>query len=382
VKKHQLERAPLLLRWPRLVETVTASVAVVNAGFGMASYAAGGQVIGLVGVALNLASIALVSRWPWIGVALACAGPLAGALLGVDPLVLGSMSVFTALAAALRGLSALPVGVLVGLANYWAVTIHGSLALLDPLAALSFVTALAFAAAGASLRANRRYWEEVKRSADEALATREAEAERRVAEERLRIAHDLHDTLGHEVALVSMSVGAAEVHLDVDPDAARADLAQARLRIQRVLGETGRVLSVLRNPADNAPTASFSRIPRLVEEFRAAGMDIRAVIADEPERLDPEAGVAVYRIVQEALVNARKHGAGTVRLEVGMDRQEIRIEVANQRAERPQRSQLAGGYGLVGMRERAASAGGRIELEAGDAVFTLRASLPIAGKDV
>jgi signal transduction histidine kinase len=389
----QPANAPLLMRHPRLVEYVTLTVALLSAAVGSVNYLFLEQPLGLIAVALALTGVVLVTRWTWLGLVFAFSAPLVGVLLAsVDPLVLWSMSAFTALIAASRGLRPLPAGAFVGAANYLAVVAQGrsaylpdvvpdQVAWLQPLAIMAFVVTVAFAFIGASLRTNQLYWATLARSADEALATREAEAERRVAEERLRIAHDLHDTLGHEVALVSMSVGSAEVHIDTDPDAARADLAQARQRIQKVLGETQRVLTVLRNPADNTPAAGYGQITHLVEEFQTAGMDVTAAIADEPPGLDPETSAACYRITQEALTNARKHGIGVVRLQVSVTGGKVNIEVVNRRVPpKPAAEPSAGGFGLVGMRERAASAGGRIDVDEDEVLFTLRAVLPVKGK--
>ncbi|MDR1449383.1 MAG: histidine kinase [Propionibacteriaceae bacterium] len=372
-------RVPTLVRHPRLVETATLAVALVSAAVGVINYLVVGAPAGLAGIGLGTAGVALVRRWPWPGVALAGLAPLAGALLGADPLVPWSIAVFVVLVAALRGLPALPAGGAVGVAAYLSVITADRAAWLYPLAVLSLAVAVAFAAIGASLRSTQQYWAEVQARADDALAVREAEVERKVAEERLRIAHDLHDTLGHEIALISMSVGAAEARLDTDLDAARADLVQAGERVQKALAETQRTLTVLRDPSESAPAAGYAQIGRLVGEFRESGLEVAASIAAEPGRLDPEAGAAAYRIVQEALVNARKHGAGIVRLQVAADRGSIRIEAVNRRAA-AEAVAGAGGYGLIGMRERAASAGGRIDVDSDDVLFVLRATLPVAGR--
>jgi signal transduction histidine kinase len=118
----------------------------------------------------------------------------------------------------------------------------------------------------------------------------------------------------------------------------------------------------------------------LVEEFRQAGMDVTASIAEEPAGIDPEVSAAAYRVVQEALVNARKHGTGIVRLAVTVARGNVHIEAVNRRSLDTSDEQTAGGYGLIGMRERAASAGGRIDIDSDDALFTLRAVLPVRGR--
>ncbi|MDR1387273.1 MAG: histidine kinase [Propionibacteriaceae bacterium] len=193
------------------------------------------------------------------------------------------------------------------------------------------------------------------------------------------MAHDLHDTLGHEIALVSMSVGAAQVRVETDPAAAQDDLAQARRRLQKALEETQRVLAVLRGSGENRPAAGYDQILRLAAGFREAGMDVEAAVADQPAGLDHETGAAAYRIVQEGLTNARKHGAGAVRLQVAVTGGDIAIELVNRRRPQLAEPDRAGGFGLVGMRERAASAGGRVDVDSDDALFALRATLPVRG---
>jgi signal transduction histidine kinase len=333
--------------------------------------------MGCVGVAVTAGGVALGWRWPWPGLVLVAAGPLTASWSGADPLAVWSLAVFALFGLAWRGLPALPGGLLLGAANIATVSISG----LRPdgwatLAVLSGVVALAASFGGAALRQHRMYWIELLARADDALATRDAEAERRVAEERLRIARDLHDVVGHEIALVSMNVGAAEVHLAEQPDAAKADLAAARARIKSVLAETQQVLTLLRQGAgqDAAPAAGLEQITNLVGSFRAAGLDIDAQIGELPSRADTATSAAAYRIAQEALTNAQRHGQGECSLRIAWDRQLLRIEATNRKAPNKPGGP---GLGLIGLRERAASAGGRIDVDEDESLFTLRATLPL-----
>jgi signal transduction histidine kinase len=366
---------PLLVRRPHLVEWATVTVALLSATVGMVNYLAIGQAPGLIGVLLALAGLALVLRWPWLGVALAFAAPLAGSLVGVDPLVLWSISVFIVLIATLRGLPPLPAGALIGVSNCLSVVLHGQQIWIEPLAILAFVVAIAFAFIGSSLRTSQQYWAEVARNADEALATREAEAERRVAEERLRIAQDLHDTIGHEIAITNMRIGAAEAHLPRDAVVSRAHLVEARASVQSVLQETQRVLALLHQVDDIGPVANYEGLAALIDSFRAIGLDVVATVSPTPISLDPQISAAVYRIVQEGLTNAGKHGNGQTDVSVATEPDAIDITVTNAKAANPSPNQ--GGFGLIGMRERVASANGRLEIIEDEQIFTVHAVLPL-----
>lgn len=149
----------------------------------------------------------------------------------------------------------------------------------------------------------------------EAEQGRQAAVERGVAQERLRIARDLHDGVGHQIAVVNMHLGAAEVHLS-DPRALRGDLVAARAAVQAVLRETQQILAVLR--VDNAgerpqATPSPAAVGDLVESYRQAGMVVNANIGSFGIALSGQSSVAVYRVVQEALTNAHKHGSARCR---------------------------------------------------------------------
>jgi len=138
------------------------------------------------------------------------------------------------------------------------------------------------------------------------------------------------------------------------------------------------VLTVLRSPDDKASAiVDFSQLPALVDETRQAGLDVDATLPQPAPDLTPEVSRAAYRIVQEALTNAAKHGSGTVTLNVVIEDARLRITVVNLIGHPEQDARK--GYGLVGMRERAASVGGTVESRRDGNLFWLTAALPMSG---
>ncbi|WP_380173930.1 sensor histidine kinase [Kineococcus sp. DHX-1] len=268
---------------------------------------------------------------------------------------------------------------------------------LDPLALLMPVWTAAVVAAGLFLRTNADYvsaLEEQHRSQEE---RRRSEVRHRVDEERLRIARDLHDSVAHTVSAVAIHAGAAERHLTTSPERARAALQQVRASARAVVEELQAVLVVLRSPDDlpvpAGPVPGLDSLADLVEAARATGMDVHLTAdhgvgetdvgtegAGTEGGIDVAVGLAAFRIVQESLTNARKHGAGPVTVTTSRTTRELRIEVTNpvgaQRA-----SASPAGFGVVGMRERAASVRGTLETIEASGVFTVRAVLPARTHD-
>lgn len=393
-----MPRTPAVPRRPRPLDALVLGVIGIIAVVGALTIGTAGvpgqletwRPGGYLALAVSTAGIAVAWRWPWPGLSLVAAAPVASTLLGWDPIVTWNLAVFAALWLTLRALPGLWVGLVVGAANFAAVAMaQGGFSLQEPIPSVAGISALAAAATGSAIRSHRRYRAELEARTREALATREAEAQRRVAEERVRIARDLHDIVGHQVALVSMRLGAAQVHLPADAHEARADLDAVRGGIQEILAGTQQTLRMLRAASEEedatTPAAGFERIDDLVRASRAAGLDVEATVARPPRPLGAPVSAAAFRIVQEALTNAQKHGTGAVSLKVGVDDEAITVEAVNVRADRdggdaPTRAER-NGYGLVGMRERAASVGGWIDTKTDDGLFWLWAYLPVEGGD-
>lgn len=236
-------------------------------------------------------------------------------------------------------------------------------------------------AAGIARRNHVLMVDALKERAEKAEAAQEEVALRLVAEDRVRIARELHDVLAHHVSAINVQAGVARHLIRQDPDAADAALVHVRTAANSVMTELQSILGVLRQNETLVPSEPAPTPDDLAETIRAAsalGLDLTV---DGPTRVDdlaPLARHAAHRFVQEALTNAGRHAPGVpVRLSVRRG-DELVIEVRNaQPAARPTERTTAGaGFGLIGMRERIGAAGGTLSVER-DEEFAVTARLPI-----
>ncbi|MDR3360118.1 MAG: histidine kinase [Bifidobacteriaceae bacterium] len=243
-------------------------------------------------------------------------------------------------------------------------------------------TATAVAVAVRSRRDTVAALEDRARRAEE---SRDETARRHVAEERVRIARELHDVIAHHVAVMSVQSGVAEHLVERDPGAAREALAHVRASSRAVLAELQSVLGVLRqeeNALPTAPAPGAAGIESLVASFQVTGTRVETRFPARAPDLSSAAGVAAFRLVQEALTNVQKHAAGAptvVRVET-QDTVAL-VEVTNGPALTRERaaSPTGSGLGLVGMRERVLAAGGALETgPTPDGGFRVAARLPLA----
>jgi len=364
-------------RTTRVVEIAVLAVTAVAVAVGLVlPFTDGESVFAVLAGAFSAVGLVALRRWPAVALTAVALAPVAAAVGGEQPTGAWSIAVFVAFLLTLRHLPGLLVGGIVAVANLLAVTLHeGGVSFEQPAASIAAVCGLAGASLGSALRAQGRYTRELEGRARDAIATRRADVERSVAEERLRIARDLHDSIGHEIAVVSMHLGTAEVRLPADAHESRASLDAAREAVRAVLDETQQVLRVLRVGDDHAlaPTPGHAQIDRLVESTRDAGLRIDATVSGMERPLPLDVSLAAYRIVQETLTNAHRHSAGalTLKVEVG-DR--VLIESVNVRASRSVAP--FGGHGLTGMRERAESVDGTVDWWVENSLFWMRAELP------
>lgn len=253
-----------------------------------------------------------------------------------------------------------------------------------------FALAVAFAAsAGDGARSRREYIVAITERAERAEQTREAEARRRVSEERLRIARDLHDTVAHQIAVISLNAGVASSSLAGNPDRTRQALATIRQAGRQVLAEIGDLLSMLRSedlPGTPAtPQYGLSQVDSLLERFGAEGLSIKHRIKGKLDDVGGTVGLVAYRVVQEGLANAHKHGAeDRAHLMVQVSKIEVKIVITNPVRDRPVASSSIGsqwppssGLGLVGLRERVASVRGTVNYGMSPGGWKLAASLPL-----
>jgi signal transduction histidine kinase len=234
------------------------------------------------------------------------------------------------------------------------------------------------AAVGDAARTHRAYVAEVEARAHRAEQSREQEAQRRVIDERLRIARELHDVVAHHIAVISVQAGAATHVLERRPDQVGPVLAHIRDASDLVLKEISSVVGVLRNSDEQTstePAPGLSRLPDLVGALEAAGFSVRQQLRGEARELPAMVDLAAYRIVQEGLTNAHRYGDGRAALLVEYAPSGVILEITNDI--RPDRETTGTGYGLLGMRERATAAGGTVTAgPLGDGRFRVHAVLP------
>ena len=212
------------------------------------------------------------------------------------------------------------------------------------------------------------------------LAERDAaRADRAVAveQERVRIARDMHDIVAHSLAVVIAQADGARYALKADPAIADEALGTISTTARRALGDVRELLGALRHEQGTAPTPDLDDIDRLVREMRDVGLDVRVEREGDPAGLPTATQLAVYRIVQESLTNAWKHGEpGTpVHAALTYRPDTVEISVVNRRADDGTRGPGTG-HGLVGMRERAAMTGGTMTAGARGDDFAVSVRMP------
>jgi signal transduction histidine kinase len=200
------------------------------------------------------------------------------------------------------------------------------------------------------------------------------ERERALAEERERIARELHDVVAHAVTVMVMQAGAASEVLDTDTTAARRSLEAVQAAGREAVDDLRRLLGVLRGPDEaREPAPGLGALDTLIAGFARSGLTVDADLGGAPGDLPAGLDLTAYRIVQEGLTNALRHGDGSARLRVRRADGTLEIDVTNT----PQANGAAGsGLGLAGIRERAELFGGKVDIATADGVFSLRARLP------
>jgi signal transduction histidine kinase len=204
-----------------------------------------------------------------------------------------------------------------------------------------------------------------------------------VAEERARIARELHDVVGHSVSVMTVQASGVRRLLRPDQEREREALLIVEQAGREALAEMRRLVGVLRRPEEApalAPQPSLQHVDRLVEQAREAGLPVQLRIEGEAAQLSPGIDLTAYRLVQEALTNTIKHaGATGAEVVVRYGEHDIELLVTDDGRGASDGTSESGGHGLVGMRERVAVYEG--ELEAGPRPtggYALRARLPLA----
>ncbi|MBZ4487507.1 histidine kinase [Microbacterium sp. cx-55] len=255
---------------------------------------------------------------------------------------------------------------------------------------IQFAITMAFAAAaGDATRSRRAYIRAMTDRAERAEQTRDAEASRRVAEERLRIARDLHDAVAHQISVISLNAGVASATLESRPERAREALGTIRHASRTVLSEIGNLLEVLRGDERQdgvrVPQPDLDQLADLANEFARVGLTVHTRIEGDITRVGGAVGRVAYRVIQESLTNAHKHGVeGRAHVLVDVRADAVSIVVTNptgpSRATLPDDLDRPGsrGHGLLGIRERVASVRGDVQIGPGPGGWRVHATLPIA----
>ncbi|MGI8332007.1 sensor histidine kinase [Actinomadura scrupuli] len=330
---------------------------------------------------------ALVFRrwWPRTVLVAATAGMVAYIMLGGlrSPLMLATMlAVYTVALGSSRRVT-VRVAVLVALVLSVAGILFGAKSWSSPeIVGLAAQSALA-AAVGDAVRSRTAYVRAIKERAVRAEQTREDEARRRVMEERLRIARDLHDVLAHHIALINVQAGVAAHVLETDPGQARQALGHIRGAGRAALDELRTTVGLLRQPnaaedLATEPAPGLERLPQLIASFEASGLPVEQHVDGEPRELPATVDLTAYRVVQEALTNVRKHSGGaSAVLRLGYRPGGLSVEVSDDGVGGDIAAEGTG-HGLLGMRERALAVGGTFAAGPGPAGgFRIRTLLPL-----
>jgi len=216
-------------------------------------------------------------------------------------------------------------------------------------------------------------------------AERNAIQDRRLAlaEERTRIARDLHDSAAHAINVIAVQAGAARLWHEQDPQRSRAALETIEAVAHRTVAEIDQIVHSLREDDRSTgtvePPAGLAALGSLLAQHRAADRTVSVDIVGVRRPLGPAVDRAAYRILQEALTNCARHGAGGASVELAFGDEDLKLTVSNSVTDdAPGRA--TGGHGLVGMRERATLLGGDVQAGRDNGAFRVHARLPYGEK--
>jgi signal transduction histidine kinase len=236
--------------------------------------------------------------------------------------------------------------------------------------------------AAEALRNRRSYIQLLLERLELAERTREEEAQRRVEQERLRIARDLHDVVAHTLTTINVQAGVAAHLADREPGRAGSALAAIEAASRDALDELRAILGVLRE-ADGAeiplePAPGLDAVASLVDRFRGTGADIELdVEGEQPERIPEAVQLAAFRIVQESLTNATRHAPGAAaRVRLAYENDRLYVGIENNSGQERNGSGRGRGVGIAGMHERATALGGTLEAGPSPCGFRVTAELP------
>jgi signal transduction histidine kinase len=226
----------------------------------------------------------------------------------------------------------------------------------DALALAGWLLAVAIAAEATRIRAER---------VAATRASRQIDQRRQQSEERLRVARDLHDVIGHNISLINVQASMGLDLMNSQPEQARAALSAIKSASKEALEELRTMLTTLRRDEDAAPRSpapGLDRLPELIELTRAAGLSVELEVAGKAPPLPAAVDLAAYRIIQESLTNVARHaGRAPVTVRVTYDDATMHVEIDDDgKAPSEGPAAIGTGSGITGMRERAAALGGHL----------------------
>jgi signal transduction histidine kinase len=236
--------------------------------------------------------------------------------------------------------------------------------------------------AGDQVRARRQRRLDLLERLRRGEAERERDRRLAAAEERTRIARDLHDSAAHAINVILVQAGAARLLQERDPASVRTALTTIEEVARETIGEIEHLIRGLREddvartvPATIEPPSGLAAVETLAERYRAAGLEVDTHSEGEFRSLPRGLDQAAYRILQESLTNAARHGIGPVRIDIHYRKRGLELTIANPA---PSTGEIVEGHGILGMRERAALLGGTLEARVEGGLFRVHARLPYA----
>ena len=342
--------------------------------------------VGLLLLLLQVVPLLWRRRYPSLVLLLVAVAFGAKVLLGFNPGVagLGLLVAMYSVAAYEVGARRLVFLVVAGLGFVAGFVVFGVTG--NPRSFAITVPSLFFVAAwliGDYLRTRRAYVAQLEERA--ARLERERDQDRRLAadEERTRIARELHDVVAHDVSVIAIQAGAARAVQLSKPEAAAKALGLIETTARETLIELNRLLGVLRSSngatPDRSPQPGIDQLPGLVEELRAAGLEVDARVDGAAQPLPPALDLSAYRILQEATTNVLKHArAHRVDIRIHYSATMLALDVRDDGAGGGADPAASSGHGLIGMRERVALFGGKLHAGRNRAGgFSVHARLPL-----
>jgi signal transduction histidine kinase len=238
---------------------------------------------------------------------------------------------------------------------------------------------------GDNIRTRRAYLAELEARAARLEREREERDQRAVADERARIARELHDVIAHNVSVMVVQASAGEELFDSDPEQARESLSAVASTGRAALAELRRLLGVIRAEEERetgpayAPQPGIEYLDDLVRQVRETGLTVELSVLGEPRALPEGIGLCAYRIVQEALTNTLKHAeASEAKINVRYVQDALELRVLDDGRGAPASNGEDSGHGLIGMRERVALFGGELSARpVPDHGYEVRARIPL-----